>query len=397
MNRLKTVFALVIVAALLSACMGRETSQVARGHQAGFQKIPWSTLSSEWSIALWSPVRDYEHHDFATKQLSLFFVSPHGGRYFVRKFPSESSLVSWSFTLDRVLVLVTAHGRTSLQTVSLSKGAILARWDVGSAFDVIGFADAAGSSVLVLRHKSGGYGGSLERRSLSGAIMTNFHVRVEDQSGATVSMPSGEVAVLPVPDTWNGSASTSSLSFYSKQGAVERSVDLSAYRYCRLARWWNTSSVLANCEPIGAQRSILVRVGRHGGVRAMTEVVTKVLDTSGNDTLNWTPDLLPSDVDAWRIQSGLYIQEAGTCGEFLSKYVSPSVRQSVSVPLASESGSGVYGASAKRLFLQGRMECLPGRSILWYKPSRKTINVVLGPPLTGGIVTSALVNPRTRS
>ena len=129
----------------------------------------------------------------------------------------------------------------------------------------------------------------------------------------------------------------------------------------------------------------------------MTQVVTKVLDTSGNDTLNWSPDILPSDVNAWRIQSGLYIQEAGTCGEFLSKYVAPSIRQSVSVPLAAESGSGVYGASAKRLFLQGRMECLPGRSILWYEPSHKAVTVVLGPPLSGGMVTSALVNPRTRS
>ncbi|MEI6700647.1 MAG: hypothetical protein WCL38_02685 [Actinomycetota bacterium] len=397
MRRSATLTALVLVAVLLSSCVANESSPVARGHQASFHQIPWSRLSSEWSVALWSPVRDYEHHDFATKKLSLFVVTPRGGRYFVRKFPAETSLVSWSFTLDRVLVLVTAHGSASLQTVSLSSGEIVARWHVGSSFDIVGFADNAGGSVLALSHGAGGYGGFLERRSVSGAVISKFHVRVDDQSGATVSMPSGEVAVLSSPNQQTVSGRNSALRIYSSHGKVEASVDLSAYRYCRLVRWWNTSSVLANCEPITAQRSILVRVGRHGGVRAMTQVVTKVLDTSGKDTFNWSPDLMPSDGDAWRIQSGLYIQEAATCGEFLSKYVSPRVREMVSVPLAAESGSGVYGASAKRLFLQGRMECLPGRSILWYEPSHKSINVVLGPPLTGGMVTSALANPRNRS
>ena len=389
--------ALVLVAVLLSSCAASESPPVARGHQEGVTRIPWSKVNSEWSVALWSPVRDYEQHEFATKQLSLFVVTPRGGRYFVRKFPAETSLVSWSFTLDRVLVLVTARGSSSLQTISLSNGAVLARWNAGTAFDVVGFADDAGRSVLALRHGSLGYGGALERRSVSGSILASFHVRVDEQSGVTALIPTGEVAVLPAPDRQNVSGRNSFLRIYSKQGRIERSVDLSGYRYCRLVRWWNTSSILANCEPLTAQRSILIRVGRLGGVRARTQVVTKVLDTSGNDTLNWSPDILPSDVNAWRIQSGLYIQEAGTCGEFLSKYVAPSIRQSVSVPLAAESGSGVYGASAKRLFLQGRMECLPGRSILWYEPSHKTINVVLGPPLTSGMVTSALVNPQTRS
>ncbi len=389
--------ALVLVAVLLSSCAASESPAVARGHQESVTRIPRSKVNSEWSVALWSPVRDYEQHDFATKQLSLFVVTPHGGRYFVRKFPAETSLVSWSFTLDRVLVLVTARGSSSLQTVSLSNGAVLARWNVGTAFDVVGFADGAGRSVLALSHGSLGYGGTLERRSVSGSILTNFDVRVEDQSGATALMPTGEVAVLPAPDRQNISGRNSVLRIYSKQGKTERNIDLSAYRYCRLVRWWNTSSILANCEPLTAQRSILIRVGRLGGVRAMTQVVTKVLDTSGNDTLNWSPDILPSDINAWRIQSGLYLQEAGACGEFLAKYVAPSIRQSVTVPLAAESGSGVYGASAKRLFLQGRMECLPGRSILWYEPSHKAVTVVLGPPLSGGMVTSALVNPRTRS
>ena len=96
--------------------------------------------------------------------------------------------------------------------------------------------------------------------------------------------------------------------------------------------------------------------------------------------------------DAWQLPAGTFVQTVSQCGDMvLEKLNTDKTTSPVSVPDTDPTKSiQVIGASGGDLILRGFPSCGPGEALMDYDPAANTSTVLLGPPLNGGSVSTAV-------
>jgi len=177
----------------------------------------------------------------------------------------------------------------------------------------------------------------------------------------------------------------------SNQGVIRRQLPMPGPLVnCSPVRWWTSTVILASCD-LGAQdlgkppeyASQLVEVPLDGG--APTALTT--VSGSHSDSLG--------ERDAWQLPSGTFLQSEAGCGPgFLSRLTPDMHSTPVKVPGVDKNGSVVVsGVTGDKLVLEAIVDCGLGNSVLTYDPAANTSTVLLGPPVNGGNVHTAILYP----
>jgi hypothetical protein len=359
-----------------------EAQPAAQGVEAATDTIPWSKVGPGWLLSTWSPVpgtrggEDVQPNQPTreTSTTTLYLVDPAGGRYPITTFPPPGEqvgpeLVDWSGDGSKALFYATEYpGPSKAIVVDLHTGA-------KSEFVVDGtprFTQPQGKAVL-LSNPSGPNSkpGTLERVDLTGNRQLTYPIDKLDStfSGRYLSTPDGTQLVL---------GTASGLLLMGNDGTVGKPISIPGQKDCDPLRWWDgANTVLASCRlDDGSYKTQLWRVPVDG---ARAQALTAPNDGSGDG-----PDL--SDLNAWQLPSGTFVQAAGGCGViYLAKLNDDGTTTPVSVPEAEKGKSiQVLGADGSTLDLQVEAACGGGQAVLRYDPAANTSTTLLAPPVNGG-------------
>jgi hypothetical protein len=352
-------------------------SPAARGVEAPIDTIPWSQVGPGWVLATWSPLTGNRHGntppdepDPDTVSTTLYLVDPQGGRYPVTTFPPTKGsgppkLIDWSGDKTRALMsplgmtkpLIEVDLRTGEQTpITLSDPSADAQYTLPD-----------GDALLLT---NGGYHeqASMVRTDLTGREQSSYPI-AQDFDGV-LSSPDGNELVL---------GTGSGLALMSNDGTPGNALPVDGQTDCRPLRWWDAdaTTVLANC---GSHPSQLWLVPVDG--TAPTALTAPNDGQTGADL---------GDVDAWQLPAGTFVQDISACGViYLAKLNADGTTTEVDVPDVRGGSINVIGLNGDSLRLQAKAACGGGRSLVDYNPSTNTSTVLLGPPVNGGGVISAM-------
>jgi len=206
------------------------------------------------------------------------------------------------------------------------------------------------------------------RTDLTGKEQSSYPIAQD--FGGVLSSPDGNELVL---------GTGSGLALMSNDGTPGDALPVVGQADCRPLRWWDADAktVLANC---GSHPSQLWLVPVDG--TAPTALTAPNEGQTGNDL---------GDVDAWQLPAGTFVQDLGACGViYLAKLNSDGTTTEVDVPDVRGGSINVIGVNGDSLRLQAKAACGGGRSLVDYNPSANTSTVLLGPPVNGGGVISAM-------
>ncbi|HXX89381.1 MAG TPA: hypothetical protein VEI83_04045 [Acidimicrobiales bacterium] len=340
--------------------------------------IPWDQVGPGWILATWdegpaTPVGE-PHTPSPT---TLYLVNPIGGRYAIRTFAADTpvGLDDWSGDGRRALLTAygTGGGPTTVIEVDLTNGQTIHSQRVTTTPETkFQYTRPYGRAVLATIQPPQLVGPlTFERTDTSGAVQLVYAT----QSRAVGSFQGG---VLSTPDG-------TELILGAQTGLIEMSNDghlvgtstlpTSSGVPCSPHRWWTIGVVLASCG------GPLYLVPLSGGTPTQ---LTAPLTGRG-------PDL--GDLDAWKLDSGTFVQAASGCGDvYLAKLNPDGTTTPVMVPDVDNSGTVlVVGAHDELLAIQAKLACGGGVALVWYNPTINTTNLILGPPLNGGGVANAIL------
>ena len=360
----------------------------ARGVEAAIGTIPWTQVGPGWLLATWSPVPGRASGPLPpgqptpeTATTTLYLVDPAGGRYPITTFPppgagTSATLADWSG--DGSHALSYAHepgpsGALTVTTVDLHTGA-QATFAVDNRFNVVPHYSRPEGKAVVLAKWHDSEPASLKRVDLAGKPELTYPVGPDFQ-GWYLSTPDGIQLVL---------GTASGLALMGNDGTAGKALPIAGEQDCGPTRWWDTTStvVVARCSDGSLARLWLVPTSGEPPT-----ALTAPLTGQGQDL---------GDTNAWQLPAGTFVQDAGACGsEYLAKLNAVGGTTSpVSVPdVAPHSSVQVVGVNGGHLVVQGRASCGGGQALLDYDPAAGTSTVLLGPPLNGGGVITAVPYP----
>jgi TolB protein len=170
--------------------------------------------------------------------------------------------------------------------------------------------------------------------------------RIDRDGGRTRLDGRADGPVLPATDgaallTGSADAEGRTVRLLDRDGRVQRRVDTSAH--CTPVRWWDSSSALVQCWRHRGPTLSLVDVA--------TGEVTALTRPHGKDSV----DL--GDLDARRVESGLYLQASGPCGYvFLARQRADGTVKEVRVP-HSEGNVLLVDDDGEDLVIQHAVSC----------------------------------------
>jgi TolB protein len=353
-----------------------EVTPAAHGVEAPATAIPWTQVGAGWVLATWSPyvghgpgVEIPNQPDFDTVTTTLFLVDPEGGRYPITAFPpgkgGPPELIDWSGDKNRAL-LRAGGPKETITEVDLHTGAQtpIALPDT-DAYPRYTMPD--GKAVLLT---TGGYQKprTLTRVDLTGKPQLSYPVG-QDFDGF-LSRPDGTELVL---------GNSTGLALMGNDGTPGRPLPVAGQSDCAPVRWWDDDAtvVLARC---GDDVRQLWRVPVDGS--------TPTALTAPNDGQSG-PNL--GDVDAWELSAGTYVQDVGACGViYLAKLNADGTTTKVDVPDVQAGSIDVVGVHGDSLRLQANAACGGGVSLIDYDPAHNATTFLLGGPVNGGGVDSAV-------
>ncbi len=388
--------AMVLSAALLTACGSGSTTTTTTlrtNQQASRHHVPWSSISSQWSLALWSAnsaVGEGEKNpsNVTNPTRTLFLVTPNGGRYDIADLShSSATLIDWSPSTDRALLeefpscppgtLCPVLPQAVLTTMDLKTAATTSVFTFPPSNTVflesVTFTRPRGRALLVDTQTNDQQ--RLTRYSLTGTVQQQYPNSFGSAGrfmGSQLSSPNGTSLVL---------GTSHGIAIVKNDGAEQAHYVVDKKMFdCSPTRWWNTTTVLASCMSETSLQQLFLISTKDGTVTALTEPPR-------------SPD--NGDMNAWQLASGVYVQTAGGCGSvYLSVLGADHRTTPVSIPKVDQASSTfVLGATRTALLLHATLSCGPGRSLVWFNPHTGTTRVVLGPPLNGGSVEAALAYP----
>jgi hypothetical protein len=333
----------VIAAAGVTASAASAGAAVAQSQS----RVPWTAVGPGWELVQYTNAT-------ATRNAptTLYLVSPAGTRYSMytwRSPVSSLSLVDWSGDKTRALFYGTSSGQ--MEQLNLLTGR-LSRFTLAGQGVVytVGYTRPQGLNILSVG--ANGSRATLARYSLTGKLLkvlatNNYSITgVESADGSTlavtgtkglrlVSNVGGVIRQLPVPGT------------DPKMG-------------CWPVRWWNAGTILSGCF---GKRYTIARLW--------------LVPASGAKPVALTPQRTPpvrdyGDTDAWRLNSGLYLQSLGACGTLeLNKQNANGSIIPVKVPGTLNVSTRIITAQGPRLLVQALTGCGGSTSLLWFNPGTR--------------------------
>lgn len=387
--RIRPAAAAVVAGLLLAGCFssagGRSTttttvvSLLRSGEQGPSSAVPWSRVGPGWLLAIWNrnkPVAPGERPpkgNVARPTEYLFLVDPQGGRYLITT--GIASIEDWSGNGRRALV---SNG-TYLAQLNLSTGAISDTFVPPHhnqlVFDSAGYSRPDGLAVLVQENNNDTY--SVKRYSLSGTLQLTYPAsfsKVGAYDGRALESPDGTQLVL---------SARGGFAIVANDGTVLNQITVAHGDSCQPTRWWSTNVFVASCTTTGDYRPRLFEVPDNGGTAVPLTVEPR-------------SELDQGDLNAWKVGTRTYVQDAGPCGyEYLARVLPDHLTTPVAVPHVQQ-GQSVYvlGTLGARLALQTTVAgCGGGESVLWFNPATSAERIVVGPGLNGGQVIDAILYP----
>jgi TolB protein len=329
--------------------------------------VPWSHVGPGWTLAGYTPGWPYAGRPGLRKPTILYLVDPLGGRYQMHRWPASQpggwGLLDWSGDGTRALLVSVTDGRWVMHQLVLATGALRSFTLPAGAYP-IGYARPDGSSLLAVSGKTVTGHGVVQRFGLTGALQATLGT-----GDGAVSSPDGATVAMGTP---------TGIEMAAVAGGRARRVTISGVNPwvgCHPVRWWDASTVLADCQTRYASASQLWLVPANGG-RA--------------SALTAAPGLRPGYSRAWQLRSGLYL--LGMAGDGCGTVM---VRQAADGPAARVSGQGsgamdVLAVAGGRMLVKWERTCSSGWSLTWFNPATGAAATLLPAPADGQGVTDAI-------
>jgi hypothetical protein len=333
--------------------------------------VPWSKVGPGWALAAYSASQEGEGVKFKAGPVTLYLVSPQGGRYKLFTWSARSPqagwyMLGWSGDTTRALFSSSlfATGRERIYQLQLRTGKIT-NFRLPSHVLAVGYTRPDGLNILAEKWAPGNGNSptTLQRYSLTGSLQKDL---------ATVKgldLLAGITAIPPAPYNSAGTrlaaGTTNGLVLISNAGGVIRKLPVPGVKFgCDAVRWWSTSTILATCS-----------VANEPGPRMW------LIPASGAKPTALTPVRTGSrfdfgDFDAWQLSSGLYVDGFGACGTLvIGRQPAHGNEQQVNVP-----GAGsplIVNATSSKLMVERINPCSAGTSLVWFNPARKALKVAI--------------------
>ncbi len=306
-------------------------------------QVPWSKVGQGWVLA------EYDSGAAGkTAPVTLYLISPAGTRYSMHTWNGRGTvpyLIAWSGDKTRALLgLGNQYEQLTLSTGKLTVGKL-----AGQA-QPTGYTLPDGQNILGVTEPNSGAGATtVARYSLAGKLLKVLTRSVD-----------GNIAVYAPNGTALAVSGPKGLELASNGGGAVRSLPVPGTDPnlgCLPSRWWNPTTVLAECLAKGVYIPRLWLVPTNG---KRPVALTPQRGSKG-------PDL--GDVGAWRLSSGLYTQGLTGCGSIgiFRQAANGSVKE-ITVP-NTEASNQIVSAFGPRLLVDAQTGCLNSSSLLWFNPS----------------------------
>jgi TolB protein len=310
-------------------------------------RVPWSQVGPGWTLVEYTN-GTIAHHAATT----LYVVSPAGAKYPVYTWRASvgfaPGLAAWSG--DKTRALFFDGGVGQMAQLNLLTGN-LTRFTMQDQAQVIGYTRPNGLNILGVIGP--GAVETLARFSLTGKLLKVLAVSGNYSGGGVDSADGTTLAV----------AGSTGLRLISNTGAVIRKLPVPRTDPtigCNAVRWWDSKTILAGCAAKSAS------MGRLWLVPA-----------SGATPTPLTPQRKPGpmslgDLDAWQLNSGLYLQSATGCGTVvINKQNANGSLTRVNVPGTLNANNRVLTARGQSLLVDALTACPGTSSLLWFNPGTR--------------------------
>jgi hypothetical protein len=336
---------LAVGAVGLSASAGAAATSTASASQAQPRSaVPWSKVGPGWVLAEYGTGPAGK-----AAPVALYLISPGGVRYTMRTWSGKgmiADLIAWSGDKTRALLGTTGSGyeQLTLATGKLTTGTLAGKaqpmgYTTPDGLDIYGIteANAGGEAAMVARYSPAGR-------------LVKVLTRGVDENTAVYGANGATLAV----------SGTKGIELVSNGGGVIRSLPVPGTDTaigCQPTRWWNATTVLAQCIAKGADAPRLWLVPANG---KKPTALTPQRGNTGEDL---------GDIGAWRLPSGLYTQGLTGCGSMgIFRQAANGSVTLVNVP-DTQANNEVVSALGARLLVHAQTGCLNSSSLLWFNPS----------------------------
>ena len=320
-------------------------------------QVPWSKVGQGWVLA------EYDSGPAGkTAPVTLYLVSPAGVRYSMHTWSGRGMipyLIAWSGDKTRALLglLGSQYEQLTLSTGKLTSGKL-----AGQA-QPMGYTTPDGQNLLgVTEANSSGGAATVARYTLTGKL-AKVLTRGVDENNAVYATNGATLAV----------SGAKGLELVSNGGGVIRKLPVpgtNAALGCNPSRWWNATTVLAECLGTGVYSVPRLWLVPTDGKRPVA--LTPQRGSKG-------PDL--GDVGGWQLSSGLYVQGLTGCGTMaIFKQAANGSIKVVNVPGASGNNNQIVTALGARLLVHAQTGCPGSSSLLWFNPATRAEQWLLRTP-----------------
>jgi hypothetical protein len=347
-------------------------SAAARSALSG-TSVPWRIVGPGWDLAVYSAGSGGEGVPAKRGPVTLYLVSPQGGRYRLASWPARSpraawSLLAWSGDGQRALFTTGGYGAAQyVHQLTLKTGRVTS-FRLPGGTTAIGYTRPDGLNILAQR----GTVDSLQNK----VTLLRYDLAGQLQKTLATVQFLGSVADQPSGGSL-AAGGLRGLVLISNSGGVSRVLPVPGERdVCNAVRWWSAGTVLASCTATAGLPRMWLVPASGARPKALTPV-----HTNGQDL---------GDFDAWQLPSGLYMDGYGACGtEVIGRQPAHGPEKIIRVP--GSASSLIITATRSRLLVQRTGGCQPGSSLAWFNPATDKI-VSVPVPVHGhqfGVVSNA--------
>lgn len=339
--------------------------------EVGAEQIPWDRVGAGWTVA---PLSTDEG-----QTVQVYLISPEGTRARVGSIDGRPSITAVSSDGRRALVISQNTGeRQKVRELDLTTGQLRAVYtDDSAGYIAVGYADTAGSSILVATYTEAADGSTtttLTRRSIDGTKLGD----AGSYPGITIVLPSLDGSALLV-------GSGGRLAFHDANGARTATViNPSGMTWCQPVRWFDPSRALVNCRPAeGSRYLVQYTVARDGTTTQMTSSFGQPTGPAPD----WITDLA-GQWQAWAGPDGVQFSTYGTGCSTGQYFAGDHQLGQDPKPIGTLPGTDApqaYVVSVIGTTAYAKVGCFEDPSSLaLLDTATMTPTVVIGQPVTGG-------------
>jgi hypothetical protein len=334
--------------------------------------VPWKSVGPGWVLAEYST--GTQANPAAT---TLELVSPAGFKYALRTWAKSAALgvAAWSPSKTEVLLAGwSKNAQPFFDRLNLQTGAI-SPVNMGNVW-IASYTLPTGLQILAEKptNTRTTWTDTLERFTKTGQLAKAL---LTEKSNSQIELdpvyaPDGASIALVVPG---------GVAVISNAGGPVEKLPVPGWTKaggCRVARWWNSSTILASC---GARLWLVPANGAKP--RALTPVRANIYER---------------DFGAWQLPSGLYLNTTGpACGtEKVNKQSANGSITTLNIPGLHD--ANVLTASGPRLLVYS-FSCdptnQPGYTVAWYNPATKAEQVLFAKGAFGILPFPSIANADT--